>query len=216
MIGLLYLEVHGKQASVLDGSRLYLELIAENVGLAIANLQLRATLTALAARDPLTGLFNRRFLDETLQKFLAERAVQPLVCVMIDIDHFKRFNDEFGHDAGDMVMRYVGQILGEAVDPVGTAYRFGGEEFTLLLPGRSEQQGFELAEMLRLKIISATLSHSGRMLGNVTVSLGVASAPDEGSIETIVTRADAALLIAKSEGRNRTLSGSALRSKGSR
>jgi diguanylate cyclase (GGDEF)-like protein len=205
-IGLLYLEEHDDQA--LEGSRLYLELIAENVGLAIANLQLRAKLTELAARDPLTGLFNRRYLDETLQTFMAERNAQALACIMIDIDHFKRFNDEFGHDAGDMVMRYVGRILRETSE--NTAYRFGGEEFTLLLPDRTEQEAFDVAQRLRHRISEAALAHAGRMLGTVTVSLGVASAPHGGSVGTLVTRADAALLMAKSKGRNQTIMASTL------
>lgn len=209
-IGLLYLEERGEQAPTIDGSRLYLELIAENVGLAIANLQLRAKLMALAVRDPLTGLFNRRFLDDTLQRLSKDHSDEPLACVMIDIDHFKRFNDEFGHDAGDMVMRYVGQILCDTEGTVSSAYRFGGEEFTLLLPGRTEQEAFDWAELLRRKISGANLSHGGRMVGIVTVSVGVASAPQNGSIETIVTRADAALLIAKSAGRDRTLTASSL------
>ncbi|MBB2974232.1 diguanylate cyclase (GGDEF)-like protein [Mesorhizobium sp. RMAD-H1] len=211
MIGLLYLEERGGEALDLHRSRLYLELIAENLGLAIANLQMREKLTALAIRDPLTGLFNRRYLDETLQQRAQGHADEPLVCLMLDIDHFKRFNDEFGHDAGDMVMQYVGQILRQSVEPVGKPYRFGGEEFTVLLPGLSEPEGVELAEMLRHKISSAALSHAGRLLGTVSVSLGVAASPDGGSVDTLVTRADAALLKAKSEGRDRTISASKIR-----
>jgi diguanylate cyclase (GGDEF)-like protein len=210
MIGLFYLEGQGREALELSPSRLYLELIAENLGLAIANLQLREKLTALAIRDPLTGLFNRRFLDDSLRRHSAGPGSEPLACLMIDIDHFKRFNDQFGHDAGDMVMQYVGQILREVVDPVGTAYRFGGEEFTVLLPGCSEDHGVELAEALRHKISSVSLSHAGRMVGTVTVSLGVAASYGEGSLETLVSRADAALLKAKSEGRNRTRSATSL------
>ncbi|MFX4366091.1 GGDEF domain-containing protein, partial [Acinetobacter baumannii] len=87
----------------------YLELIAENVGLAIANLQLREKLTLMAIEDPLTGLFNRRHLDERVQRFASDELKTPLACLMIDIDHFKRFNDDYGHDAGDKVMQYVGR-----------------------------------------------------------------------------------------------------------
>ncbi|PYE93040.1 diguanylate cyclase (GGDEF)-like protein [Rhizobium sp. PP-F2F-G38] len=169
-----------------------------------------ARLTELAARDPLTGLFNRRHLDATLREFSTDRNATGLVCIMIDIDHFKRFNDEFGHDAGDIIMRCVGQILRDTSDQGTTAYRFGGEEFTLLLPDRTEQEGFELAERLRQRISQATLSHAGRMLGTVTVSLGVASAPQEGSVETLVTRAETALSMAKSKGRDQTLVASTL------
>jgi diguanylate cyclase (GGDEF)-like protein len=208
MIGLLYLEEHRRDAIEVDNSRLYLELIAENVGLAIANLQLREKLTMLAIRDPLTGLFNRRHLDETLERHAADHADEPLACMMIDIDYFKRFNDEFGHDAGDMVMQYVGQITRDTIGEAGGAYRFGGEEFTVVLPGCSEEEGAAMAEMLRQKIAGTALSHAGRMLGTVTVSIGVAAFPEGGAVETLVTRADAALLKAKADGRNRTVAAS--------
>ena len=212
MIGLLYQEECGEKALGFAGARLYLELIAENVGLAIANLQLREKLIELAVRDPLTGLFNRRFLDEALQLHRQDRSGEQLACLMVDIDHFKRFNDEFGHDAGDLVMQYVGQTLRETVGTAGSAYRFGGEEFTVLLPGLDEQEASELADALRQKIGGATLSHSGRVLGAVSTSIGVATAPLNGSIETLVTRADAALLQAKAAGRNRTVVASQIKS----
>ncbi|MBR2689634.1 MAG: diguanylate cyclase [Aquamicrobium sp.] len=213
MIGLIYTEERGENALGSGGARLYLELIAENVGLAIANLQLREKLIELAVRDPLTGLFNRRFLDETLQQHGQNRSGEQIACLMVDIDHFKRFNDEFGHDAGDLVMQYVGQILRETVGPAGTAYRFGGEEFTVLLPGLEEDQAAELADGLRRKIGGATLSHSGRVLGTVSTSIGVAASPQDGSIETLVTRADAALLKAKAAGRNRTVMASEIQAR---
>ncbi len=211
MIGLLYLEEREADALGPAGPRLYLELIAENVGLALANLQLREKLTTLAVSDPLTGLFNRRFLDETLQRHARDHRHDPLACLMIDIDHFKRFNDQFGHDAGDLVMQFVGQTLRETCAPVGNAFRFGGEEFTALLPFLDEEDAAALADTLRDKIGSVTLSHAGQILGTVSVSVGVAASPAGGSVETLVTRADAALLEAKAKGRNRTVSASTLK-----
>lgn len=109
-------------------------------------------------------------------------------------------------------MQYVGQTLRETVGPTGSAYRFGGEEFTVLLPGLDEQEAAELADALRMKIGDTTLSHSGRVLGTVSTSIGVAAAPQNGSIETLVTRADAALLKAKAAGRNRTVVASQIKS----
>ncbi|MXN46413.1 diguanylate cyclase [Shinella kummerowiae] len=212
MIGLLYLEEQGEEILGLTGPRLYLELIAENVGLAIANLQLREKLTTLAVHDPLTGLFNRRFLDERLQQHVREESGQPLVCLMIDIDYFKRFNDQFGHDAGDLVMRFVGQTLRETCSSVGSAFRFGGEEFTVLLPSLDEGDGVALADTLREKISSAALSHAGQLLGAISVSVGVAAFPTGGSVETLITRADAALLEAKAKGRDRTIAASGIKS----
>ena len=205
-IGLLYFEERSAAITDVETSRLYLELIAENIGLAVANLQLREKLTHLAVRDALTGLYNRRWLDETLNRHAREEATSPLVCLMIDIDHFKRFNDEFGHDAGDVVMQYVAQIVIDMVGEAGSACRFGGEEFTVLLPGMTEAAGFEFAEALRTKIATAPLSHRGRILGSVAVSIGVASAPAGGTVPTLLTRADAALLNAKAGGRNMTVS----------
>lgn len=212
MIGLLYLEEQGEEILGLTGPRLYLELIAENVGLAIANLQLREKLTTLAVHDPLTGLFNRRFLDERLQQHVREESGQPLVCLMIDIDYFKRFNDQFGHDAGDLVMRFVGQTLRETCSSVGSAFRFGGEEFTVLLPSLDEGDGVALADTLREKVSSAALSHAGQLLGAISVSVGVAAFPAGGSVETLITRADAALLEAKAKGRDRTIAASGIKS----
>jgi diguanylate cyclase (GGDEF)-like protein len=205
MIGLLYLEKSEEGIAGAMSSRLYLELIAENVGLAIANLQLREKLTVFAICDPLTGLFNRRQLDEMLQTRLTDHPKEPIAGLMIDIDHFKRFNDQFGHDAGDMVMRYVGQILRDTVGEAGSAFRFGGEEFTVLLPNHDEEGGAEFAKEICQKINSTTLSHAGQMIGTVSVSVGVATSPEGGSCETLVTRADAALLIAKADGRNRVV-----------
>ena len=209
-IGLLYFEERSDETFAVEASRLYLELIAENIGLAVANLQLREKLTNLAVRDALTGLLNRRCLDEALNREPRGQGGKPLTCLMIDIDHFKRFNDEFGHDAGDVVMQYVAQIIVDTVADAGSAYRFGGEEFTVLLPEADEAAGFELAERLRTRIGTTPLSHRGRILGTVSVSVGIASAPDDGPVATLLTRADAALLDAKNHGRNRSVRASGL------
>lgn len=209
-IGLLYFEERSEEEFAVEASRLYLELIAENIGLAVANLQLREKLTNLAVRDALTGLLNRRCLDEALNRQPRGQAGKLLSCLMIDIDHFKRFNDEFGHDAGDVVMQYVAQIIVDTVGDAGSAYRFGGEEFTVLMPDAGDAAGFELAERLRTRIGTTPLSHRGRILGTVSVSVGVASAPDDGPVATLLTRADAALLDAKNQGRNRSVRASGL------
>ena len=205
-VGLLYFEERAGGVPAIEASRLYLELIAENIGLALANLKLRERLTNLALRDALTGLLNRRSLDEALNRSGGE----PLCLLMIDIDHFKRFNDEFGHDAGDVVMQYVAQMMLDTVETRGNAYRFGGEEFTVLLPDLSERAAVEFAERLRERIGSTPLTHRGRILGTVSVSIGVAQAPHGGPVPTLLTRADAALLEAKAGGRNRTVAASGI------
>ncbi len=205
MIGLFYLEEKEGQALHLDASRLYLELIAENVGLAIANLQLREKLTLMAIEDPLTGLFNRRHLDERVQRFASDELKTPLACLMIDIDHFKRFNDEYGHDAGDKVMQYVGRTLRDTLGDHGEAYRYGGEEFTALLPGMLKADAAGLAEKVRTAVSATAISHAGKLLGTVTISVGVATSPEAGPLDTLLARADAALLLAKAQGRNRVV-----------
>jgi diguanylate cyclase (GGDEF)-like protein len=204
-IGLLYLE-EGPQAELGEHTRLYVELMAENIGLALANLRLREQLMGLALRDGLTGLFNRRCLDEALNRYARDTHEGSVGCLMIDIDHFKRFNDEFGHDSGDFVMQHVAAILQEATQEVGNAYRFGGEEFTVVAPGLDEDAACLLAERIRERIQAAPLAHRGRPLGTLTVSIGVAAAPQSGPVSTLLGSADAALLEAKARGRNQVLS----------
>ena len=216
-IGLLYFEAPADAEATVGSVRLYMELMAENIGLALANLRLRERLTNLAARDPLTGLLNRRCLDETLNRRARETHTGPCSCLMIDIDHFKRFNDEFGHDAGDMVMQHVAGMMTAAVGDAGGAFRFGGEEFTILLPDADEEASAALAEQLRKQIRSAALAFRGHVLGHVTVSIGVA-ATQTGSISfaNLVASADAALLVAKSHGRDQVMTASRLQDEDAR
>jgi diguanylate cyclase (GGDEF)-like protein len=206
-IGLLYFEERPNLAGHQEAQRLYLELMSDNIALALANLRLRERLADLAVRDALTGLNNRRSLDETLSRHTRSSGA-VLACIMIDIDYFKHFNDEFGHDAGDAVMQHVAQVMLTTVGDAGGAYRFGGEEFTVILPDASEAAAFDCAERLRNEIAAAPLAHHGRMLGNVTISLGLAVSPNDGPPATLLSRADAALLRAKSSGRNRTMKAS--------
>lgn len=200
IVGLLYLETrtenHASQAD-----RLYFELLAENVGLAVANLQFRQRLVEMAKRDALTGLLNRRSLDEALNRSLDNQGI-ALGCIMIDIDYFKRFNDQFGHDAGDAVMQYVARILLEVVGEKGDVFRFGGEEFTILLPGATDTDAEKVAEHLRQAVESAPLSYRGRLLDPVTISLGISTSPQGGPVSSVLERADRALLAAKKNGRN--------------
>lgn len=209
-IGLLYFESHADaDADAHEPARIYLELMSDNIALALANMRLRERLANLAARDGLTGLLNRRCLDEALSRHTA-RPDDTLACIMVDIDHFKRFNDDFGHDAGDAVMQHVGQIMQDVIGADGTCYRFGGEEFTILLPKMEEAAAYARADHLRAQIAAAPLAHHGRMLGHITISLGLAVSPHDGPSATLLRRADAALLRAKSLGRNRTIAASSV------
>jgi diguanylate cyclase (GGDEF)-like protein/PAS domain S-box-containing protein len=159
-----------------------------------------------AIRDPLTGLHNRRYLDETLPRELqrAERAGQPVGIIMLDIDHFKWFNDTYGHDAGDTVLRAVGAFLQQHTRGADIACRYGGEEFTLVLPGASLADTQQRAEELRAGILSLVVKHNGQALAQVTISLGVAVFPEHSALaDDIIRLADQALYQAKRNGRNR-------------
>jgi len=203
-IGLLCFEARAETDAGAEARtpRVFLDLMSDNISLALANQRLRERLADLAERDGLTGLFNRRRLDEALRTI---GATEPVSCVMVDIDHFKRFNDTFGHDAGDAVMQHVAQILRDEVGEDGGAYRFGGEEFTILLPGVDAASAFGVAERIRQAVGAAPLAHHGRLLGRVTVSLGLAASPVDTPAATLLQCADAALLKAKAAGRDRTV-----------
>lgn len=207
-IGMLYYE-EPMQASAdhLERTGKYLEMLAENIGLALANLRLRDVLRDMAMADVLTGLPNRRQFDIMLQTLVneADRSHSPLTCLMIDIDHFKRFNDSFGHDAGDAVLRAVGTVLADSLRESGHAFRLGGEEFVVLMPGFSLDQALGRAIQIQRRIQDLRIEHRGRELGAITASFGLATFPDHGRADRLLQTADAALLRAKAEGRDRVL-----------
>ncbi|MDR5836179.1 diguanylate cyclase [Caballeronia sp. LZ034LL] len=203
-LGMLYLEF--SEGTPHDGSLdEYLRMLAENIGLALDNLHLRDTLRELAMADPLTGLRNRRQLDLWTQDELAktERTGQETACAMVDIDFFKQFNDDHGHDAGDAVLRAVGSVLRQATDDADLVFRYGGEEFAVLMVGVNAAEAVRRAEALRAGIAALVVDHDGQPLGPVTASIGVASAPAECARTSLIQCADAALLEAKRKGRNR-------------
>lgn len=184
------------------------ERVTEQIGLAVANLRLRDSLRNQAIRDGLTGLFNRRFFEEAAERELsrAKRHGRPLVFMMLDVDHFKRFNDTHGHDAGDYLLREVGQLLRRSVRQSDFACRYGGEEFVLILPESPLQEARQRADQIRQGFHALGLSHQGKVLGPVTVSIGIAAHPDHGSDRDVLIRcADEALYRAKNEGRDRVV-----------
>jgi diguanylate cyclase (GGDEF)-like protein len=203
-LGLLYFEMPAGDATS-SAQLIYFDMLAENIGLAIANLQLRDTLREMAMADPLTGLANRRQLGHVLETQIAqaERLGEPLGCLMIDVDHFKRFNDVHGHEAGDAVLRAVGQVLANVTREAGLAFRYGGEEFLVLLPTLSPVQAEERAQDIRARIAALELGHGGKDLDPITVSIGIAVAPGHCGFDRLVRTADAALLRAKVNGRDR-------------
>jgi len=153
----------------------------------------------------LTGLYNRRYLEEVLEREIrrAGRAAQSLGLLMLDLDHFKRFNDTFGHDAGDAVLREAATLLLKNVRAEDFVCRFGGEEFVVILPTADVEGAHTRAESLRTKMRELTIMHQGKSLGMVTFSVGVASFPEHGiSPKDLMAAADGALYEAKRGGRD--------------
>ena len=179
--------------------------VAEHIAIGLANLKLRETLENQSIRDPLTGLFNRRYLEESLERELrrAERGESTVGIIMLDVDHFKQFNDTFGHEAGDTVLRELGLFLKRNIRASDIACRYGGEEFILILPDASLEDTQNRAEILREGVKYLKLQNRRKILGSISISLGVSLFPDHGlSREVVIEAADRALYQAKHEGRD--------------
>ena len=207
-IGMLHLRQEDDAVPIEEAHLTFAMTIAEQVALTLANLRLRETLRAQSIRDPLTGLFNRRYLEESLEREIhrASRNGTPLSVLMLDLDHFKRFNDTFGHDAGDAVLREWGGFLQVRVRFEDIACRFGGEEFAIVLPDASLESAMEIAQRICGDAKGFTVHHRNNQLGPITVSIGVASFPVHGAaVDTLLHSADQALYRAKSAGRNQVV-----------
>ncbi|MGV8059600.1 MAG: diguanylate cyclase [Smithellaceae bacterium] len=180
--------------------------MADFFALALVNIKLRETLKQQATRDPLTGLFNRRYMEETLNREIsrAERQKTSLGIIMLDLDHFRRFNNAFGHEAGDLVLQKLGKFLKDNIRAEDIACRYGGEEFTLILPGASLEIAQKRAENIQNNIQNLQLDYNGKQLDTITFSLGIANFPDHGRTgEAVLQAADMAMYRAKRSGRKR-------------
>lgn len=207
VLGLLYLALpidsHTERPEVETERRV--RALTDRVGPALANLKLRDALRMLALRDGLTGLYNRRYMEDALNRELhrSERSGKPVSIIMIDIDHFKRFNDTFGHDAGDFVLASVARSITENIRLSDMACRYGGEELAVLLVDASLESAMERAEVLRLAIRQTNLTHRGQSLPAPTASFGVAAYPLHGAnVADFLKAADRALYRAKQAGRD--------------
>jgi diguanylate cyclase (GGDEF)-like protein len=181
--------------------------VGETIKLSLSNLKLRDELRQQAIQDPLTGLFNRRYLDETLPRELdrAQRLNAPLCLVMLDIDGFKKFNDSFGHGPGDSLLRDFASILREHLRKSDISCRYGGDEFVLVMPDSSIADTRERVEQIRILLKGLQKKHLGtQSLDRITISAGIAHMPEHGTTEKELLRAaDEALYSAKNTGRDR-------------
>ena len=182
--------------------------VGERISLALANLRLREVLRSQSIRDPLTGLFNRRYMEEALERDLrrAARNEECVTVLMFDIDYFKQFNDTFGHQAGDTLLRALGDLLSRQTRGQDVACRYGGEEFVVLLAGTFIDDGCKLAEVLRQELKQLAVQHAGQVLGRISASIGISAFPGNGTTaEELLRAADQALYRAKAQGRDRVV-----------
>jgi diguanylate cyclase (GGDEF)-like protein len=211
VLGVLHL-ASADQAAISDNVQRLAGVLAEQLSLALGNLRLQETLRSRSERDPLTDLYNRRHLELSAERELARAARHgyELSLIMLDVDHFKLFNDTNGHDAGDAVLRELAHVLRRHTRTEDIACRYGGEEFLLVLPGCPLDDAYTKAEAIREAIAQLRVTVSGAALSRVTASLGIASYPQHGTrLEELLRAADVALYKAKDAGRNQVVATSA-------
>lgn len=204
-IGMFHLYFNNK---ITDETKQLAFTVAEHLGLALANLSLQQKLRSQALCDPLTGLYNRRSFEKTIENewLHATQKQQPMSLLMLDLDHFKRFNDNFGHDAGDYVLKEVASLLTRVIGEKSTAYRLGGEELAVLSPNCPAESSIEFANMIVGKVRELHLDMKGLSLGQLGVSIGVVTYPDmNAQTEALIKAADTALYQAKANGRNQAI-----------
>jgi len=199
---------YGKTGADADARLALAERAGQQISLGLANLQLRETLRNQSIRDALTGLYNRRYMEESLARELhrAKRKKSALAILMIDVDHFKRFNDTMGHETGDQLLKKFGEYVRSNIRADDIACRYGGEEFTLILPDAGLDGVLVRAEALREGSSQLAVDSGIRSAMHITISIGIAIFPDNGlSGEELLRTADAALYQAKSAGRNQVV-----------
>lgn len=194
--------------SISDTARMFQERM-EQAQAEIESLKEELNKTRQDARvDPLTNLFNRRAFDAELAQIVGLNGAEfTSSLVLVDIDHFKKFNDTYGHLMGDKVLQYVGKLLKDICLEPMLPVRFGGEEFAVLMPGTSKEQAFEIAEKVRLKIQAIRIKQkkSGDIISSITASFGVSQLTDAETVEQLIERTDQALYQAKNNGRNQVV-----------
>ena len=208
ILGVLYIQVGRATPGEREEFLRRADAVAERLSLALSNLKLREVLRNQSIRDPLTGLFNRRYLEESLMREIqrAARKARTITVIMLDLDHYKLFNDTFGHQAGDMLLQEIAAVFNAHVRASDLVCRYGGEEFAIILSEVDAAGARICVETLRQEIKRLSLEYRGQSLSSVTVSAGIAEFPSHGQTpEDLVRAADAALYQAKREGRDRVV-----------
>ncbi len=216
MIGMLHIQfsVENTQPSYEDGEQRQqrllnlINMMADNLGLSLASLKLREALRNQSVHDPLTELFNRRYMEETFARELSvcKRAQSGLEVMMIDIDHFKQYNDTYGHDVGDYVLKQVASYIKDSFRSSDMPCRYGGEEFLVMTINATLSMIEKKAEALRAGIEGLDLSYQGKPIKKITISIGIAGYPANGeTVHTLIKAADLALYEAKETGRNKVV-----------
>lgn len=191
-----------------DSARELARRVAELVSLSLANLSLQESLRLQSISDPLTGLYNRRYMESALERELAResRRDQSICLLMCDIDHFKRFNDTHGHEAGDLVLVEFARLLKSMLRKEDILCRYGGEEFLVILADTPRVAGLQRADAIRLAVSQLQLHYRNQSLGSITLSLGMSVFPRHGSDPVrLIHTADQALYAAKQAGRDRVI-----------
>jgi diguanylate cyclase (GGDEF)-like protein/PAS domain S-box-containing protein len=205
-LGVLHLRRESDPGQAGESDRVLAVTVADQIALALANLRLHDTLRGQSIRDSLTGLYNRRYMEDSLERELrrAERHKTPVAVVVMDLDYFKEINDTLGHEAGDVFLAAFGEFLRTHIRKEDIPCRYGGEEFVVILPGVSLADAPARVAQLREAARHLTIGHRGGALGPVTLSFGIAVFPDHGETrESLLRAADSSLYRAKHGGRDR-------------
>ena len=207
VLGCLTLHAAPEQHDIFGRQRELLATLSEEISMSLSNIKLRETLRLQSIIDPLTELYNRRYMDETLRRELirSQRGGKPLSIIVLDLDHFKRTNDTYGHDGGDAVLKRVAQALLANVRECDVVCRFGGEEMVILLPDCDTRLAAGRGDDIRATVEALQVAHGGQTV-RTTASFGVAGYPEHGADATALFQAaDRALYQAKRDGRNRVV-----------
>ncbi|WP_277665661.1 sensor domain-containing diguanylate cyclase [Novosphingobium lindaniclasticum] len=194
----------GEARDRLRGTRRIARALADSMSLALSNIALREKLRTQSLRDPLTGLYNRRYMEDALKRYvnLAQRTGTPISVLMIDLDNFKRLNDEHGHAKGDAVLRDVAGQLVDTLRPSDVIARYGGEELLVIMPKCSLENAATKAELLRKRVEALSAAHGTE----ISASFGIATVPETATgAGDVITMADSALYGAKQAGKNRVV-----------